>query len=409
MSLRYIVVLPSNISSTDEAGYSKGTPIIQFSIGSQESYLIGSTVRLNGTFTRVGTNADKSMFEPSLGIYNILSQLIISSNKTTQTIEHIHSYNRFLASYIPTTSSEDDLVGHMGVNALTGLSFSKQNINASTDFSIPLPSGILLGRNPIPLSDKWGVKGLNITIHLSPDSNVFFNNGSGAEDISGVTYTLKDLSLSAEVRVPAPDELSRLMAQSVNSFEYNSISSHYTVINNNHATINSNIGKKRVLSVFCNFITASFLNNYSANSLETSNLRESNGDNVDITEVIFTKGGRRFPLNYDISSVQRDYTSNDSGDGQILRNYLNSISSFSKLDRTLVSNLNTSQLTANNQPHYGVGVAYDNISNQGVDFSTDQFSMVIKSTLSANNIATFIFVHAKETVLMSPQGLQVLS
>ena len=409
MSLRYIDILPSNISSTSEAGYSKGTPLIQFSIGAQENFLIGSTIRLNGSFSRRGTNTNKSMFEPSLGVYNILDQLVISSNKTNQTIEHIRNYNRFLASYIPATSSKDDLVGHMGVNALTGLSFSKQNNNQAVDFSIPLPSGVLLGRNPIPLSDTWGVKGLNITLHTSADSNVFFNNSVAAEDVSGVTYILTNLSLTGEIRVPAPDELSRLMKQSANSFEYNSISSYYSVINNSHATINLNLGLKRVLSVFANFITASNINNYSANSLETLNLRESGGSNVNITEVVFTKGGMRFPLDYDIASVQRDYTSNDSGDGQLMRNYLNAISPFAKLDRTLMSNLNTTQLSANSQPHYGVGIAYDTISNQGVDFSSEQFAMVIKSTLSENNIAAFIFAHAKNTILMTSQGIQVLS
>ena len=85
MSLRYIDILPSNISSTSEAGYSKGTPLIQFSIGAQENFLIGSTIRLNGSFSRRGTNTNKSMFEPSLGVYNILDQLVISSNKTNQT------------------------------------------------------------------------------------------------------------------------------------------------------------------------------------------------------------------------------------------------------------------------------------------------------------------------------------
>eukprot|EP01047_Picozoa_sp_COSAG01_P027817 COSAG01_NODE_1849_length_9064_cov_212.400446_3_plen_410_part_00 len=409
MSVRYIDLLPSNISSTDSAGYSKGTPLIQFSIGSQETFLIGSTVRLNGTIRREGTNANKSMIEPSLGVYNILDQLVVSSNRTNQTIEHIRNYNRFLASYLPATSSEDDLIGHMGMSALTTLSFQKQNNTQSVDFSIPLPCGVLLGRNPIPLSNSWGLGGMNLTIHLSPDSNVFFNNGSGGEDVSGVTYTLTNLSLTGEVSVPAPDQLSRLMNQSVNSFEYNSISSYYAVISNSHATINLNLGLKRVLAVFANFISASNINNYSANSLETLNLRESGGGNANITEVVFTRGGVRFPLDYDIATIQRDYASNDSGDGQLMRNYLNSIRPFSKLDRTLVSNLNTTQLSANSQPHYGIGIAYDTISNQGVDFSSEQFSMVIKSTLSNNNIASFIFAHSKQTVLMSPQGLQVLN
>ena len=405
---RYISILPSNISSTDDAGYSQGTPLLQFSIGAQENFLIGSTVRLNGTYTRNGASKADSMWEPSLGIYNLLDQLVISSNKTNQTIEHIRNYNRFLATYLPSTSSEDDLMGHMGTNALTGLSFSKQNQAGSIDFSIALPSGVMLGRNPIPLSDTWGVKGLNITLHLAPDSNVFFN--TAGTDVSTTTYKMSDLTLTAEIQLPGPDQLSSLMKQNANSFEYNSISSYYAVINNNHATINLNLGLKKVLSVFANFITASSINNYSKNSLETSNIRQQNGSNVDITEVVFTKGGARFPLEYDLTSIQKDYSSDTSGDGQILRNFLNSVSPFSKLDRTVCSNLNTSEMVVNGGSRYGIGVAYDTISNQGVDFSSDQWAMVIKSTLSTNNpTACFIFAHNKSTILMTAQGIQVIS
>ena len=82
MSNRYIEILPSNISSTDDAGYSKGTPLIQFNIGSQDTYLIGSTLRLNGAFSRTGSNVTKSCIDPALGVYSIIDQLLISSNKT---------------------------------------------------------------------------------------------------------------------------------------------------------------------------------------------------------------------------------------------------------------------------------------------------------------------------------------
>ena len=154
------------------------------------------------------------------------------------------------------------------------------------------------------------MKGLNITLHLAPDSNVFFN--TAGTDVSTTTYKMSDLTLTAEIQLPGPDQLSRLMEQNANSFEYNSISSYYAVINNNHATINLNLGLKKVLSVFANFITASSINNYSKNSLETSNIRQQNGSNVDITEVVFSKGGARFPLEHDLTSIQKDYSSDTS-------------------------------------------------------------------------------------------------
>lgn len=408
MSNRYIEILPSNISSTDTAGYSSGTPLIQFNIGSQDTFLIGSTLRLNGAFTRKGGGVSDSCVDPALGVYSIIDQLLISSNKTNQTIEHIRNYNRFLASYIPATTSENDLNGHMNMSSLSSLSYTHQNSDESLEFSIPLPCGVLLGRNPIPLSDTWGIKGLNLTINLAPDSNVFFS--VGGSDVSGVTYELDNLKITAEVQQPPPDQLATLMKQTANSFEYNSISSYYAVVNNNHATVNINLGLKRVLSVFCNFITASNINNFSANGMETLDIRQDNDKDAPLTDVVFTKGGVRFPLDYDIVTVQRDDSNNDSADGQIIRNFLNSVRPFSKLDRTLYSNITSSQLKAKSSSLYGVGVAYDTISNQGVDFSADQFAMVLQSMLNSNNpTAAFIFAHAKNTCLISPQGIQVLS
>jgi hypothetical protein len=46
----YIDVVPSNGSGT--ASYKDGNPIINFIIGAQNRFLLGSTIRLNGKFTR---------------------------------------------------------------------------------------------------------------------------------------------------------------------------------------------------------------------------------------------------------------------------------------------------------------------------------------------------------------------
>ena len=248
MSLRYIDVLPSNISTTANAGYSQGSPLVQFVIGAQDAFLLGSTIRLNGHYEIDGSNSANAQWEPSLGIYNVLEQLIIASNKTNQTIEHIRNYNRFLSSYTKVTSSEADLLGHMNMTSLTTTTETQclKFDGTAFDFSIPLPCGLFLGRNPIPLAAQWGTKGLNITLHLAPDSNVFFST-SGYTGNNSV-YKLKNLHLTAEVQVPPPDQLSKLMNQTANSFEYNSISSYYAVINNSYATINLNLGLRRVLA-----------------------------------------------------------------------------------------------------------------------------------------------------------------
>ena len=74
-------------------------------------------------------------------------------------------------------------MGHMGINALTSadVAAGQQTLlfSGTSEFSIPLPCGFFLGNNPIPLSASFGVKGVNIQINLSPDSNIFFATDNG--------------------------------------------------------------------------------------------------------------------------------------------------------------------------------------------------------------------------------------
>ena len=173
----YIDVVPSN--GTGTASYKDGNPIVNFVIGAQENSLLGSTIRLNGKFTaynskgEIGfadgvtgsdvmkTNTPNLAMDSRLGVFSVIDSLSISSHQTSQTIEHIKHYPRMLASYIPATSSKQDLAGHMSISAITAANadMGKKTLvqQAFNEFSIPLPCGFFLGQNPIPLSGKNGV------------------------------------------------------------------------------------------------------------------------------------------------------------------------------------------------------------------------------------------------------------
>ena len=59
---------------------------------------------------------------------------------------------------------------------------------------------------------------------------------------------------------------------------------------------------------------------------------------------------------------------------------------------------------------WGVGVAMDTVSDQGVDFSTVNFGMNMNLMLDTDSPQSFyMFVHAKNTLVFGPQGLQVIS
>jgi hypothetical protein len=128
MSKEYIDVLPTNVNQVQSVSYRDGNPLVEFKIGAQERYLLGSTLRLNGVISvfdssnnAIAGGKDINV-DPRLGVYSCLDQLVISSSKTSQTIEHIKNYNTMLSTYLPVSSSPEDLLGHMGVTSLSSAS-----------------------------------------------------------------------------------------------------------------------------------------------------------------------------------------------------------------------------------------------------------------------------------------------
>ena len=119
-------------------------------------------------------------------------------------------------------------------------------------------------------------------------------------------FQYRNFHLTAEVQTPNPDQLSQLMRQTNNSYEYNSISGFYATIQNSYATINFQLGLKRVLSFWASFITSQHINNFQYNSFARNDLR-SNPDGtglVKLKEVFFTRDAIRFPQEYIMTTVK---------------------------------------------------------------------------------------------------------
>jgi hypothetical protein len=437
-SNQHIEIVPSNVTSDGSLSFHNGQPVISFIIGEQDRYLLGSSLRLSGRFEVMATdvlagstNAQLNM-DGRTGLYSTIDQLVIKSQATNQVIEHIRDYNRFMSSYLASTNDLGDGLSHLGTTALEVLNASGMK-NAVVDsayttdakpqsFCLSLPSGFLSGTNAIPLARDWGVGGLLIEIHLSPDNNVLFaDNGTGT-DISNAFYQYKDVALIAEVQTPSPSDLSSLRSggSSGNTFEYNSISSYYTTFNSTNAIINFSLGLSRVLSVFCNFITSTNINNRSFNGMTTYYPKKADDTVGFIKQVIFTAGGQRMPLDYNIDTLQKDHPTNQSAQSQIYRNYVNSVQSFSKNMRNMASPENsvmTPLLPSLSYERFidgganiGVGVAFDTISNQGLDFRTTQFGIQMDTDLTDNSPqSVYMFVKSKNTLVFNPQGIQVIT
>ena len=271
-----IEVVPSNVTSNGTISYRNGNPVIQFIIGEQDRLLMGNSVRFTGKFvarltsTSLSTSGTSPLrMSEKLGVYAAIDTLTIKSQRTGQTIESIRHYNRFLASYLPVTNSQEDAMTHMNETSLILPNWEAQrqsvvNIPSGSttqnSFCMALPCGILNGRNPIPLMPE-AVGGIIVEIHLAPDSQVFFSNTATSASISQSFYEFSDVSLVAELMDPSPEALQSIKSQQSGTFEYNSISSYYQTINSTNGILNFQLGLSRVLGVFSNLVPASHINN----------------------------------------------------------------------------------------------------------------------------------------------------
>ena len=433
-----LVIQPSNHTSTGRISYRDGNPVLSFVIGEQDRMLIGSSVRLtgniscyktaNGDFGNIPVAGDAVNVSPKLSAYGILDQIVISSQQNKNVIEHVRHYGRFLSSYLPAISSKQEASGHLSVtsnmipNPLCNRLQFVNNLNGSdaTDrqfrgnsFCLNLPTGFLNSKQPIGLSGKgWGTGGLEISIHLTPDSQ-FFNGG-----LNTAFYQLTDVNLICEVINPSVDELSRLMSQSSGTMEYNAISSYYTTIASSNAIINFRLGLSRVLGIFMNFIPSTYLNNYAYDGFQTTPLINdlATGEIAEVKQVIFLRGGQRLPLMYNLDTNVRDDALSTISDPNLVRNYMNAFVPFMKQMKTQISPLTNSRVGFTDQVNFadagqmfGIGVTLDDISGQGVNFRTENFGLQMEVGLTKDNPhSAFLFVRSKQTLVFNANGLQVI-
>ena len=163
----------------------------------------------------------------------------------------------------------------------------------------------------------------------------------------------------------------------------------------------------------------------SADGTATPPIINTGGEVADINQVVFTRGGTRYPLEYNLDTSQKNDTAlsqQDFVDSQLTRNYLNAIRTFSNLNRSGVSSRGTwlsdhsgaNQTLADlkaveNKNCYGVGIAYDNISGDGVDFSQLNWGLQMDLGLTSNRPhACYVFVHSKNTLVFNSSGLQII-
>jgi len=440
-SNQHLEIVPSNITSNGRLSYKNGQPTIQLLIGAQERMIVPGSIRLVGNFTVMKNDtvipleSDKIRMNERLGVYSIIDTLSIFSQTSGQTIETINHHNRMMSSYLSVTQSQQDFACHAYEQALRFPNYKAQQLGVITNtqgasasggtspnsFCIPLVCGLFMGQDPIPLSGQTGVGGLSIEIQLSPDQNVLFSSDNTDTALADAYYELSNVRLICEVQRPDP---SLPTPGPVNTFTYNSISSYYNTINSANAVLNFNLGLKSVLSAFMNVVPASHINNFRRDGLATLEFTNKDGSNAQIEQLVFTRAGQREPLEYNIDTLQKKSTgrSNETADAQVVRNYMNAVMSFAKINRTSVQpsvyrNIDYStddtfsgaKIVPDGGVAWGVGVAYDSISDQGLDFSQTPFGVQLQLRLTTDNPnSIYLFVHSRQTVVSQAGSIQVL-
>lgn len=439
-------ITPSNITSNGKLSYYNGQPTIQFLLGEQERFIKPGTLRLVGEFTVwkdaassvLPVQADGIRMNERLGVNAIVDQLTIFSQKSGQVMESINHHNRMMSSYLSVTQSRDDFANHTYETSLRFPNWCGQEegvitntqadqVNGKNEFCIPLVCGLFLGQDPIPLSGTWGVGGLRIELQLSPDSNVLFSGPTAADatgndptELLNAHYELSNVRLICETSVPQPDQLSQLMSQTTNTFVYNSITSYYQTINSANANINFNLALSKVLGAYMNVVPASHINNLTRDGLATLPFTNQDGSVAVVEQAVFTRGGERYPLQYNLDTIQKDDPTNTTIDSQLARNYINSVKAFAQVGRTSVSSSNynynstgveylATKESVDGGPAFGLGVAYDTISDQGISFQNVPFGVQLQLRLSSDSPQSiFLFVHSRQTVVSTPNGIQVM-
>ena len=442
---RYMKLSPSN-SGTQSFSYSKGNPIIRFSIAEADAFLIGPEVRLNfelKIFTNAGTRpavAATYNLDPTIGSQALIQSINVSSRRyATSLLESIHNYPRLCSSLFQALHDARDVefqlhneqrsvgVGHMSSGGVANGLLNVGDVNLKADetylrhgrkgylygagqtnascHSIRLVAGTFMSQN-INLS-TGGLAGMEVEIHLAPDTSVLF--GADANTNSAY-YTLSNVSLTAPILYMNPNQLQAQAEGRANTMSFLSWSSLYNVVTSQTASVVNRVGLKRVLCAVQNYIPTSFINNYLHNS--------GSCYNPGVKRLTFHRNGQRFPLEYEIDVNNANETTEVAEttlSQQVLRNYLSCFRNYRDVKHSLVvpENLRRYTLASNSTElsMYGTGCNFDEVSSQGVDLSTGTFGFVMDSKLwtpgtddgsSQSHYGVYQFYLAKNTIIVQP-------
>ena len=447
-----VQIQPTNLG-TGVFSFKGGVPQIQFQIPQMPKIMNGKSLRIQGTFKAytglagaaavpdnqngkpvapAAPNGRQVWIDPRTGVSSCIDFVSIA-NQEGATYEMIKNYNRLCASLMPINDSLNDYIAG-GVDIIDGA--TAKNLQTGKmcdkpfDFAIPIRAGFLQG-SPI---DLQLVKGLNITLQLAADNfvmrNNYYNDTTDTSGDSGAYYELSDVMLTFEAQVPDAEEQEAMVNNQNGIWEYNAFTSFYSVVQSSDHNAILNINTSKTIGTIMNMTPSKFLNNHKYNSQMATQFRTSNGlappvlsRQVNMNFLTFTKGGLRIPLDFEIES--QDTQTQQIADSQ--KNYveLNAVRKVWRVSNELkglrtelsVPNsagdpprFSTSMNYNDAEQVYNIGVSYDHITENGLNFKGNPLGIRIQSDLTAGTPhSLFVFVKHKNTIAFMDGQVSVIN
>ena len=457
-SSKYITIRPDNVSSDATISFKAGFPILKFTIQSQAGLLDPRTIRINGDLKVFKNGAKAAVYSDDarkitmdnrLGVFALWDQLVIRHAKSKSVCEHIRHYNRYMQTYLALTSSKQDLMGHLNQAILSEPNSEAMFLNvvaSGTDaegqdpipksFSCHLPSGFIMSGNVINLMES-SFGGIEVELHLAPDSNVLFAQGGDATGVEDAFYELSNLTLSCEVMEVPAEAMAAAQSQTSGALEFNTITSLYTSISTSNAQIQYSLGLRNLQSCFMSFVPSDHLNTLTDNGLVASYPGKRNNSLVRFKRVQWLKGGAKYPVDFDVvgtTETAGNTTQPGSGifttsDSQLNRQFIEAVVPEYAEDRVSISKRNASRNydMANGGTNdtykrvvdggacFGLGMRYSKF-NLGQDFSQEQWGVSLETDLGEGDIpgaaglaqSVFIFFKAKAVLAWNENGVSMI-
>ena len=442
MTSRQLSIRPDNIPSSGHISFKNGFPVLSFTIQSQAGLLDPRSIRINGdlsvfrdnlaTPTPPTNNANEPTMDNRLGVYNVFDQLIIRHNKSKQICEHIRNYGRMQSTLLGVGASKQQLMAPLGESCLVmpnASTFYESVIKSSVanprtaSFSAHLSCGFVQSGNVVNLMEN-SFGGIQIEIHLTPDSNALFGTNGTNTGITDAHYRLSNLSLTCEVNDIAPEDVGKMSNDTSGEMEFMAITSLYTSVNSTNAQLQYSLGLKSLQSVFMNFCPSSHLNTLTENGMALTLPSDLDDTLGSFTRIQLLRGGVKYPQEFDVVPNNKNNASTAVVDPQLTKMFLQAVLPESRNVKSSLSSMNNNRNyvldsdSASDHPYtqvpdggvlYGLGCRYSQY-NSGQDFSTQQWGISLDSDLTTDNpISVFLYFKAKTRLVWNANGVQLLS